>query len=55
MDTRLRMPIVTCVLEACASVNRGELDQLIASLRRLEAEAARGEARDFRRAVAPAS
>jgi uncharacterized protein (DUF2336 family) len=55
MDARLRLPIVTCVLEACASVNRGELDQLIASLRRLEAEAARDEARDFRRAVAPAS
>ncbi|TPV98982.1 MAG: hypothetical protein USCAAHI_01581 [Beijerinckiaceae bacterium] len=35
MDTRLRPPIVTCVFEACASVNRGELDQLIASLRRL--------------------
>ena len=35
MDTRLRPPIVTCVREACASVNRGELDQLIASLRRL--------------------
>jgi hypothetical protein len=28
MDTRL--PIVTCVLEACASVNRGELDQFCA-------------------------
>jgi hypothetical protein len=32
MDTRLRLP---SVLEACTSVNRGELDQLIASLRRL--------------------
>jgi uncharacterized protein (DUF2336 family) len=55
MDAQLRLPIVTSVLEVCASVNRGELDHLIANLRRLEAEAARDEARDFRRAVAPAS
>ncbi|MCI0366296.1 MAG: hypothetical protein L0219_20735, partial [Phycisphaerales bacterium] len=33
-----------------ASVNHGELDRLIAALRRLEAEAARDEAREFRRA-----
>jgi hypothetical protein len=53
MNARPRLPIVTYVLEACDSVNRGELDQLIASLRRLEAEAARDEAREFHRAVAP--
>jgi hypothetical protein len=55
MSARLQLPIVTYVLEACDSVNRGELDQLIKSLRRLEAEAARDEARDFRRTVAPES
>jgi uncharacterized protein (DUF2336 family) len=53
MNARPRLPIVTYVLEACDSVNRGEPDQLIASLRRLEAEAARDEAREFHRAVAP--
>jgi hypothetical protein len=43
------------VLNACASINRGELDQLIARLRHLEAEAARDEARNFRRAALPAT
>ncbi|HEY4846390.1 MAG TPA: DUF2336 domain-containing protein [Methylocella sp.] len=51
MNARLQGPIVDSVLRACASVNHGELDRLIAALRRLEAEAARDEARDFRRAV----
>jgi hypothetical protein len=55
MNARLRLPLVTSVLEACESVNRGELDQLITSLRRLEDEAAREEARDFHRAMSPAS
>jgi uncharacterized protein (DUF2336 family) len=54
-NARLQLPLVTSILEACESVNRGELDQLTARLRRLEAEAARDEARDFRRAVAPES
>src|SRR5208283_1589377 len=48
-------PVGEVGLEACESVNRGELDQLITSLRRLEAEAARDEARDFCRAVASES
>ncbi|MGH6863875.1 MAG: DUF2336 domain-containing protein, partial [Methylocella sp.] len=52
MNARLQRPIVDSVLRACASVNHGELDRLIAALRRLEAEAARDEARDFRRAGA---
>jgi hypothetical protein len=55
MNARLQLPLVTSVLEACESVNRGELDPLITSLRRLEAEAARDEARDFCRAVASES
>jgi uncharacterized protein (DUF2336 family) len=46
--------LVAGVLGACISINCGELDQLIASLRRLEAEAARDEARNFRRAISPA-
>jgi uncharacterized protein (DUF2336 family) len=49
MNARLQGPIVASVLHACASVNQGELDRLIAALRRLEAEAARNEAREFRR------
>ena len=49
MNARLQGPIVASVLHACASVNQGELDRLIAALRRLEAEAARDEAREFRR------
>jgi len=52
MNARLQGPIVNSVLHACASVNHGELDRLIAALRRLEAEAARDEAREFRRARA---
>ena len=52
MNARLRGPIVDSVLHACASVNHGELDRLIAALRRLEAEVARDEAREFRRARA---
>jgi hypothetical protein len=41
MNARLQGPIVDSVLHACASVNRGELDRLIAALRGLEAEVAR--------------
>ena len=52
MNARLQGPIVDSVLHACASVNHGELDRLIAALRRLEAEVARDEAREFRRARA---
>ena len=54
MNARLQLPLVTKVLRACTTVNRGQLDPLIAYLHRLEAEAARDEARDFRGAVAPA-
>jgi uncharacterized protein (DUF2336 family) len=53
MNARLQKPIVDSVLHACASVKHGELDRLIVALRRLEAEAARDEAREFRRARAP--
>lgn len=52
VNARLQQPVIACVLEACVSANNGELDPLIISLRRLEAEAARDEARAFRRAVA---
>ncbi|MGA7384357.1 MAG: DUF2336 domain-containing protein, partial [Methylocella sp.] len=52
MNARLQGPIVASVLHACASVNHGELDRLIAALRCLEAEAARDDARGFRRARA---
>jgi hypothetical protein len=55
MNTQLQRPIIDSVLRTCASGNNGELDQLIAALRRLEAEAARDEAREFRRAMAPLS
>ncbi|HUB65207.1 MAG TPA: DUF2336 domain-containing protein [Methylocella sp.] len=55
LNARLRQPIVAWVLQACESINRGELDSLIARLRRLEAEAAREEARDFHQAVVEAS
>ena len=54
VSARLQGAIVASVLGACVSINRGELDQLIASLRRLEAEAVRDEARNFRRSVLPA-
>jgi uncharacterized protein (DUF2336 family) len=52
MNARLQGPVVDSVLHACACVSHGELDQLIAALRRLQAEAARDEAREFRRARA---
>ncbi len=52
MNAHLQGPVVDAVLQACACVNHGELDRLIAALRRLEAEAARDEAREFRRARA---
>ncbi|MFZ0185240.1 MAG: DUF2336 domain-containing protein, partial [Nitrosotalea sp.] len=53
MNAQLRRPIVAAVIEACAPINDGAMDPLIARLRHLEAEAARDEARDFRRAAAP--
>jgi uncharacterized protein (DUF2336 family) len=52
MNARLQGSIIDSVLDACASVNHGQLDRLIAALRRLEAEVARDEAREFRRARA---
>jgi uncharacterized protein (DUF2336 family) len=52
MNAHLQGPVVDAVLQACACVNHRELDRLIAALRRLEAEAARDEAREFRRARA---
>src|ERR1700730_2533363 len=50
MNSRLQRSVVDSVLHVCASVNHGDLDRLIAALRRPEAEAARDEAREFRRA-----
>src|ERR1700730_15406175 len=50
MNARLQRSVVDSVLHACASVNHGELDRLIAALCHLEAEVARDEAREFRRA-----
>src|SRR5262249_12052729 len=35
MNARLQGPVVDSVLRACVSVNHGDLDQLIAALRRL--------------------
>lgn len=54
-NARLQRPLIGVVLEACAAANTGELDLLIAELRRLEAEAAREEARDLRSALARGS
>jgi uncharacterized protein (DUF2336 family) len=45
MDVRLSLAMVQRVLAACNGVNDGELDQLLALLRRFEAEAALEEAR----------
>lgn len=53
MDARLKRPLITCVLQACESTALAGQDPLIARLRSLEAEAARDEARDYRRAVSP--
>ncbi len=48
---RLSRQRIERVLTSCASVNRGELDKLLAVLRRLDAEAAREDARDFSAAL----
>ncbi|MGP0060424.1 MAG: DUF2336 domain-containing protein [Beijerinckiaceae bacterium] len=48
---RLSRQRIERVLTSCAAVNRGELDKLLAVLRRLDAEAAREEARDFSAAL----
>ncbi len=44
---RLQGPLVDSVLRTSISIDNGELDFLISALRRLEAEAARDEAREF--------
>ena len=44
-DPRLSLAAVTQVLRACSAINGGELDKVLALLRRFEAEAAREEAR----------
>ncbi len=44
---QLSLRMIERVLSACASINRGELDRLLALLRRFEAEAAREEARKW--------
>ncbi|MCI0468340.1 MAG: DUF2336 domain-containing protein [Beijerinckiaceae bacterium] len=54
LGVRLHRPIIDSVLRACGADNDGELDPVVAALRRLEAEAAREEAQDFRRCLAPA-
>ncbi len=46
-SARLRNPLIDSVLRASMSINNGELDFLISFLHRLEAEAAREEAREF--------
>jgi uncharacterized protein (DUF2336 family) len=53
VNAYLQRPLITSVLEACAALNHGELDHVIARLRQLEAEAAREEACNFRRTLAP--
>jgi uncharacterized protein (DUF2336 family) len=47
MSARLQGPLIDSVLRASMSVKEGELDDLNSALRRLEAEAAREEAREF--------
>jgi uncharacterized protein (DUF2336 family) len=47
MTARLQVSLIDSVLRASMSVNDGELDHVVAALRRLEAEAARYEAREF--------
>jgi uncharacterized protein (DUF2336 family) len=44
---QLSLRMIERVLSACAAVNGGELDRLLALLRRLEAEAAREQARQW--------
>lgn len=49
----LQAPMIDSALRACASIDINERDQVVASLRRLEVEAAREEVREFFRAVEP--
>ena len=44
-QTHLSLPLIDHVVSVCEAVNTGELDKLLALLRRFEAEAARDEAR----------
>jgi len=54
-NAQLQRPLILSVIEACASSDDDSIDQLIARLRRFEAEAAREEARDFCNMAAPAA
>jgi hypothetical protein len=45
-DARLSLTMIERVLTACEDINAGELDKLMALLRRFEMEAAREEARE---------
>jgi uncharacterized protein (DUF2336 family) len=45
-DARLSLAMIERVLTACENINAGELDKLMALLRRFEMEAARDEARE---------
>ena len=47
MTARLQGPLIDSVLRVSISISDGELDYLISALRRLEAEAAREDAREF--------
>jgi uncharacterized protein (DUF2336 family) len=47
---QLSLRMIERVLSACSAINGGELDELMALLRRFEAEAARDEARQMARA-----
>lgn len=52
MAARLQSRFIESVLRACISRNNGELDHVVTALRRLEAEAAREEAREFQLSAA---
>lgn len=45
---RLNPPLIDSLLQTCTTINKGDLDHLIAALHRFEAEAAYDEAHDFR-------
>ncbi len=52
MAARLQGPLIESVLRACISLDTGELDHVVTALRRLEAEAAWEEAREFQLSAA---
>ena len=52
MPARLHRELVSDVIDACENANTGELNKLIAVLRRLETEAAREDARHQSHALA---